>query len=318
MGKRNKIALIGAGNIGGTLAHISLSRQLGDVVLFDIMDGIAKGKALDLAQASPLSNSDCTIIGTSSYTEIQDADVVIVTAGIPRKPGMSRDDLVATNAKVIQEVGKNIKKYSPNAFVIVVTNPVDVMSWVMYQATGFNMTKVVGMAGILDTVRFRHFLGAELGVSAVDVKTFVLGGHGDTMVPLQRYTTIGGVPIDEFIKSNKISQQRLDEIIHRTQVGGGEIVELLKTGSAFYAPAESAIRMAEAYLYDRRIIECCSIYDEKHDVYVGKPVLIGGQKGMEEKFDLDLTENEQEMLSVSIEKLIDSTAFAKKLLSGEE
>ena len=237
MKKRSKIALIGSGNIGGTLAHLAIQRNLGEIVLLDISDGIPQGKALDLNQALSADNADCLIFGGQDYSLIQDADVVIVTAGVARKPGMSRDDLLSINGKVIKSVGENIKNYAPNAFVITITNPLDVMVWLMQKATGFNPQKVVGMAGILDSGRYKHFLADALKISAKDIQAFVLGGHGDSMVPMPRYTTISGIPLSYFVDNGWINQSQLDAINERTKNGGAEIVNLLKTGSAFYAPA---------------------------------------------------------------------------------
>lgn len=249
--KRNKIALVGSGMIGGTLAHLAGLKELGDIVLFDIADGIPQGKALDLSQSAPIEGFDANLKGTTKYSDIKDADVVIVTAGVPRKPGMSRDDLVDINTKVIKQVGEGIKKYAPDAFVIVITNPLDAMVAVMQKVTKFKPNKVVGMAGVLDSARFRHFLAEEFGVSVEDVTAFVLGGHGDTMVPSTRYSTVAGIPIPDLIKMGWTTQAKIDAIVERTANGGGEIVGLLKTGSAYYAPASAAITMAESYLKDK-------------------------------------------------------------------
>ncbi len=250
--KRNKIALVGAGNIGGTLAHLVGLKDLGDVVLLDLNSGTAKGKALDIEQSSVVDDFDSNMIGTDDYADIKDSDVVIVTAGIPRKPGMSRDDLVATNTKVIKSVGEGIKKHAPNAFVIVITNPLDAMVYVMQKVTGFNPNKVVGMAGVLDSARLSLFLAREFNVSVEDVKSFVLGGHGDTMVPLIRYSSVAGIPVPDLIEMGWTNKNKIDEIVQRTRDGGAEIVKLLGNGSAYYAPAASAIEMAESYLKDKR------------------------------------------------------------------
>jgi len=246
MATRKKIALIGAGQIGGTLALLAGLKELGDIVLFDVVDGVPQGKALDIAEAAPVEGFDAVYSGGSDYSGIKGADVVIVTAGIPRKPGMSRDDLIGINAKVITSVGENIKKHCPKAFVIVITNPLDVMVWVMKEVSGLPPERVVGMAGVLDSARFRYFLAEEFGVSVEDVTCFVLGGHGDTMVPLVRYSTVAGIPLPDLIKMGWTTQERLDKIVQRTRDGGAEIVGLLKTGSAFYAPAAAAIQMAES------------------------------------------------------------------------
>lgn len=301
--KRPKIALIGSGMIGGTLAHLACMKELGDVVLFDIAESMPAGKALDIAQASVVEGVDAHFQGGNDYSIIKDADVIIVTAGIPRKPGMSRDDLIATNANVTKTVGEAIKKYAPNAFVIVITNPLDAMVWVMREITGFAPEKVVGMAGVLDSSRFRCFLAAELGVSVEDVTAFVLGGHGDTMVPLTRYSTVAGIPLPDIVKMGWMSQEKLDAIVQRTRDGGAEIVSLLKTGSAFYAPAASAIAMAESYLYDKkRILPCAAyvkgMYDIADGLYLGVPVLIGS-KGVEKIIEIDLNDDEKTALKTS-------------------
>jgi len=256
---RNKIALIGGGQIGGTLAHLAGLKELGDVVIFDIVDGIPQGKALDLMQSSPVSHFDANLKGTKSYSAIKGADVVIVTAGVPRKPGMSRDDLIEINLKVMQQVGEGIKKYAPKAFVICITNPLDAMVWALQKFSGLPKNKVVGMAGVLDSARFRTFLAEEFKVSVKDVTAFVLGGHGDTMVPSVRYSTVAGIPLPDLVKMKWTTQKKIDEIVQRTRDGGAEIVGLLKTGSAFYAPAASAIEMAEAYLKDqKRVLPCAA------------------------------------------------------------
>jgi malate dehydrogenase len=293
---RKKIALIGSGMIGGTLAHIITQKQLGDVVLFDIAEGLPQGKALDIAQSTDVDGSDVKIKGTNDYADIKGADVIIVTAGIPRKPGMSRDDLVNTNTKIISTVAENIKKHAPNAFVIVITNPLDAMVWVMREVSGLPHAKVVGMAGVLDSARFSYFLSTATGVSVQDISTFVLGGHGDSMVPIASYSTIGGVPLPDIVKMGLLGQDQLDKIIQRTRDGGAEIVGLLKTGSAFYAPAASAVKMAEAYLFDRkRILPCAAWltgqYGQK-DLYVGVPTVIGAG-GVEKIIEVKFTPEEK-------------------------
>ncbi len=296
MVKRPKIALIGGGNIGGTLAHIASREAIGDVVLFDLSGGKAKGKALDIAQSATIDNSDCSVSGTADYKDITGADVVIVTAGIARKPGMSRDDLVAINAGVIKTVAQSIKQYAPKAFVIVITNPLDAMVYVMQKESGLPPQKVVGMAGVLDSARFNCFLAEEFKVSVENVNSFVLGGHGDTMVPLTRYSTISGIPVPDMIKMGWSTQGKIDAIVERTRNGGGEIVALLETGSAFYAPAVSAIDMAKSYLFDKRKIMPCAAYlngeyGEK-DIYVGVPVVIG-KNGVEKIVEIKLNDSEK-------------------------
>src|ERR687885_1500584 len=256
---RNKIALIGAGQIGGTLALLAGLKELGDVVLFDIIDGVPQGKALDIVQGSPIEGYDASISGANDYSAIKGADVVIVTAGVPRKPGMSRDDLVGINTKVVGEVGAAIKQHCPNAFVITITNPLDAMVWVMKEATGFPANRVVGMAGVLDSARLRYFLAEEFKVSVEDVTAFVLGGHGDTMVPLTRYSTVAGIPVPDLVQMGWTTQEKIDAIVNRTANGGGEIVKLLEKGSAFYAPAASAIAMAESYLLDKKRVLPCAV-----------------------------------------------------------
>jgi malate dehydrogenase len=303
MHKRPKISLIGGGNIGGTLAHISAYKALGDVVLFDLGTGKARGKALDIAQSKTLDRSDISLIGTSSYADIQDSDVVIITAGIPRKPGMSRDDLVATNANVMKEVAQGIKKYASNAFVIVITNPLDAMVYVLQKESGLPTNKVVGMAGVLDSARFNYFLAEEFKVSVDNVTSFVLGGHGDSMVPLVRYSTVAGIPVPDLIKMGWTTKERIDAIIERTKNGGGEIVSLLETGSAYYAPALSAIEMAESYLHDKRKIMPCAAYlngeyGEK-DIYVGVPVVIG-KNGVEKIVEIEFTQEEKDNFTSSV------------------
>jgi len=300
---RPKISLVGAGNIGGTLAYLIGLKELGDVVLFDIQEGVPQGKALDIAESSPVEDFDSHLKGTNDYKDLAGSDVVIVTAGVPRKPGMSRDDLLGINSKVIRQVGEGIKAYCPNAFVIVVTNPLDVMVWVMREATGLPHNKVVGMAGVLDSARFRYFLAEEFKVSVEDVHASVLGGHGDTMVPLIRHSTVAGISLPELIKMGWTTQERLDEIVARTRNGGGEIVNLLKTGSAFYAPASSAIAMAESYLKDKkRIFPCAAWLTGQYgvkDLYVGVPTVIG-QNGIEKIVEINLNAEEKLMFEHSV------------------
>lgn len=300
---RSKIALIGAGMIGGTLAHLIGLKELGDVVIFDIVEGMPQGKALDIAESAPVDGFDSNLRGTNDYVDIQDADVVIVTAGVPRKPGMSRDDLLEINLKVMEQVGAGIKKYAPNAFVICITNPLDAMVWALQQITGFQRNMVVGMAGVLDSARFRHFLASEFDVSVEDVSAFVMGGHGDTMVPLVRYSTVAGIPLPDLIKMRWLTQERLDEIVQRTRDGGAEIVGLLKTGSAFYAPAASAISMAESYLKDKkRVLPCAAHLNGEYGVkglYIGVPVVIGA-KGVERVIEIDLNAPERAEFTRSV------------------
>ena len=276
--KRPKIALIGAGQIGGTLAHLISLKEIGDIVLFDIAEGIPHGKALDIAQSTSVDGLDINLSGANDYSKIKDADVCIITAGVPRKPGMSRDDLLGINLKVMKAVGNGIKQNAPNSFVICITNPLDAMVWALQKYTGFATEKVVGMAGVLDSSRFCYFISEELNVSIKDVSAFVLGGHGDTMVPLTRYSTVGGIPLPDLVSMGWISQEKLEAIVQRTRDGGAEIVSLLKTGSAFYAPAASAISMAEAYLKDqKRILPCaaCCFGEYKLDGrYVGVPAVV--------------------------------------------
>ncbi|TLU73166.1 malate dehydrogenase [Lichenicoccus roseus] len=308
---RNKIALIGAGNIGGTLAHLIGLKELGDVVLFDVFGGVAAGKALDLAQSSPVDGFDATLTGGSDYAAIKGADVVIVTAGFPRMPGMSRDDLLAKNAEVIGQVADGIKAHAPDAFVIVITNPLDVMVAVMQEKSGLPAHKVVGMAGVLDSSRFRLFLAQEFGVSVEDVTAFVLGGHGDTMVPLTRYSTVAGIPVPDLIRMGWTTQEKIDAIVTRTANGGGEIVKLLERGSAFYAPAASAVAMAESYLRDKKRVLPCAVklsgeYGQT-DFYVGVPVVIGAG-GVERIIEVKLEPAEQAAFDASCEAV-------KKLLA---
>ena len=300
---RNKIALIGAGQIGGTLALLAGLKELGDVVLFDIADGVPQGKALDLAEAAPVEGFDAKLSGASSYEAIAGSDVIIVTAGVPRKPGMSRDDLLGINLKVMEAVGAGIKQYAPDAFVICITNPLDAMVWALQKACGLPATKVVGMAGVLDSARFRYFLADEFNVSVQDVTAFVLGGHGDDMVPSVRYSTVAGIPLPDLVKMGWTTQERIDAIVKRTRGGGGEIVNLLKTGSAFYAPASSAIAMAESYLKDqRRVLPCAAYLDGEYGVkgmYVGVPVILGAN-GVEKIVEISLDADETKMFATSV------------------
>ncbi|MFO1069040.1 MAG: malate dehydrogenase [Geminicoccaceae bacterium] len=300
---RNKIALIGAGQIGGTLALLAGLKELGDVVLFDLVEGMPAGKALDLVQSSPVEDFNARLTGTNDYADIKGADVVIVTAGVPRKPGMSRDDLIAINAGVIKSVGEAIKANCPDAFVIVITNPLDAMVWAMQKVTGLPPAKVVGMAGVLDSARFRWFLADEFKVSVEDVTAFVLGGHGDTMVPLVRYSTVAGIPLPDLVKMGWTTQERLDGIVQRTRDGGAEIVNLLKTGSAFYAPAASAIAMAESYLKDqKRVLPCAAHLTGQYgvdDLYVGVPVVIGAG-GVERIVEIELNGDEKAAFEKSV------------------
>ncbi len=300
---RNKIALVGAGNIGGTLALLAGLKQLGDIVLFDIVEGVPQGKALDIAQSGPIEGFDAKLLGANDYRPIKGADVVIVTAGVPRKPGMSRDDLLEINSNVVESVAAGIKRHCPKAFVICITNPLDAMVWVLQQASGLPANMVVGMAGVLDSGRFRHFIAEELDVSVEDVTAFVLGGHGDTMVPVPRYSTVAGIPLPDLVKLGWLSRQRLKEIIQRTRDGGAEIIGLLKTGSAFYAPAASAIAMAESYLRDKkRVLPCAAYLNGEYGVrrlYVGVPAVIGAG-GVERIVTLDLTTRERKQFDKSV------------------
>ena len=313
---RKKFALIGAGNIGGTLAHLIGIKQLGDVVLIDIVKGIPQGKALDLAQSSSIEYFVSSIKGSSNYKDIKDADVVIVTAGFPRRPGMSRDDLVEKNSKIIQEVGKAIKKFCPQAFVICITNPLDAMVSILQSSASLKTNMCVGMAGVLDSARLKYFLANEFNVSVQDISTFVLGGHGDTMVPLIRYSTISGVPISELIKSKLITQKKIDSIVKRTREGGAEIVKLMKT-SAFYAPASSAVTMAESYLKDeKRTLPCAAYLNGEYGVkglYVGVPAVIG-KKGVERVLKLKLNSSEKKQFNHSVREVRTLTNLAKKLI----
>ena len=300
---RDKIALIGAGQIGGTLALLAGLKELGDVVLFDVVEGMPAGKGLDLAESSPVEGFNALITGGSDYAAIEGADVVIVTAGVPRKPGMSRDDLISINAGVVKSVGENIKRYAPDAFVIVITNPLDAMVWVMQKVTGLPPNKVVGMAGVLDSARFRWFLAEEFKVSVEDVTAFVLGGHGDSMVPLIRYSTVAGIPLPDLVRMGWTTQERLDKIVQRTRDGGAEIVNLLKTGSAFYAPAASAIAMAESYLKDqKRVLPCAAHLSGQYgveDLYVGVPVVIGAG-GVERIVEIELSGDDRAAFDKSV------------------
>jgi malate dehydrogenase len=300
---RPKIALIGAGQIGGTLAHLLALKELGDIVLFDIAEGTPQGKALDIAQSGPVEGFDATLRGVNSYADIAGADVCIVTAGVPRKPGMSRDDLLGINLKVMKAVGEGIRAHAPGAFVICITNPLDAMVWALREFSGLPHHKVVGMAGVLDSARFRHFLSAEFGVSMKDVTAFVLGGHGDTMVPLVRYSTVAGIPLPDLVTMGWTTQDRLDAIVQRTRDGGAEIVGLLKTGSAYYAPAASAVEMAEAYLKDqKRLLPCAAHVDGAfglNGLYVGVPVILGAG-GVERIVDIALAPDEQAMFDKSV------------------
>lgn len=314
--RRAKIGLIGAGMIGGTLAHLAGLKELGDVALVDIAEGIPQGKGLDLAESSPVEGFDCNFQGSNDYDVIEGADVIIVTAGIPRKPGMSRDDLIGINTGIINSVGENIKKHAPNAFVIVITNPLDVMVEVMQRATGFADNKVVGMAGVLDSARFRYFLADEFGVSVEDVSAFVLGGHGDSMVPLVRYSTIAGIPLPDCVEMGWSTQAKIDAIVDRTRKGGGEIVALLKTGSAYYAPASSAISMAESYIKDKkRVLPCAAKLSGQYGVdglYIGVPVVIG-KDGVEKIIEIKLNEDEQKMFDSSVQAVKDLNEAMEKI-----
>jgi malate dehydrogenase len=318
---RKKIALIGAGQIGGTLALLAGLKELGDIVLFDVVDGVPQGKALDIAEASPVEGFDAVYSGGSNYAGIKGADVVIVTAGIPRKPGMSRDDLISTNAKVMDTVGAAIKKHCPKAFVICITNPLDVMVYVLQQASGLPANRVVGMAGVLDSARFRFFLAEEFKVSVEDVTAFVMGGHGDTMVPLTRYSTVAGIPVPDLVKMGWTTKEKLDQIVQRTRDGGAEIVNLLKTGSAFYAPAASAIQMAESYLKDkRRVLPCAAMLNGEYGVkglYVGVPVVIGAG-GVEKVVEIDLNKAEKAMFDKSVAAVRGLIDVVRKLQRGEK
>ena len=313
---RNKIALVGAGNIGGTLAHLAGLNELGDVVLFDIVKGIPQGKALDTVESSPVAGIDAKYLGANSYRALRGSDVVIVTAGIPRRPGMSRDDLISVNTGVMEAVGAGIKANCPKAFVICITNPLDAMVLVLKEASGLPHSKVVGMAGILDSARFRYFLAEEMNVSVKDVTAFVLGGHGDTMLPLARYSTVAGIPLPDLVKMGWLSRERLGQIIQRTRDGGAEIVKLLKSGSAFYAPATAAIEMAEAYLRDqKRVLPCAAFLSGQYGIkgiYVGVPVIIGA-KGVEKVVEISLSKSEMSQFQKSATAVKNLVAVVRKL-----
>ncbi|MEO1918703.1 MAG: malate dehydrogenase [Paracoccaceae bacterium] len=311
---RAKIALIGAGQIGGTLAHIAATKELGDIIMFDIADGVPQGKALDIAESAPVSGFDVDMSGANDYSAIAGVDVCIVTAGVARKPGMSRDDLLGINLKVMKSVGEGIAKHAPNAFVICITNPLDAMVWALREFSGLPHNMVVGMAGILDSARFRHFLADEFNVSVKDVTAFVLGGHGDTMVPLTRYSTVAGIPLPDLVGMGWTTQDKLDAIVQRTRDGGAEIVGLLKTGSAFYAPAASAIQMAEAFLKDqKRVLPCATYVDGAYGLdglYVGAPTVIGAG-GVERVVEIKLNKAEQKMFDKSVEAVNGLVAACK-------
>ena len=312
---RNKIALVGSGNIGGTLAHLAAIKELGDVTLFDIAEGIPQGKSLDLAQSGPVENFDSKMIGSNDYKDLKDSDVVIVTAGVARKPGMSRDDLVEINTKVMKQVGKGIKDNCPKAFVICITNPLDAMVGVLQRASSLPTNMVVGMAGVLDSSRFRHFLAEEFDVSVSDVTAFVLGGHGDTMVPLARYSAVAGIPVPDLVKMGWSTQKKIDQIVQRTRDGGAEIVGLLKTGSAFYAPASSAIEMADSYLKDKKKLLPCAAYVDGYynlnGLYVGVPVIIG-KNGVERIVEITFTSDEKDMFNHSVSAVKQLNEVASK------
>mgnify|MGYP000537947004 FL=1 len=312
---RNKIALVGSGNIGGTLAHLAAIKELGDVTLFDIAEGIPQGKSLDLAQSGPVENFDSKMIGSNDYKDLKGSDVVIVTAGVARKPGMSRDDLVEINTKVMKQVGEGIKDNCPKAFVICITNPLDAMVGVLQRASGLSTNMVVGMAGVLDSARFRHFLAEEFDVSVSDVTAFVLGGHGDTMVPLARYSAVAGIPVPDLVKMGWSTQEKIDQIVQRTRDGGAEIVGLLKTGSAFYAPASSAIEMADSYLKDKKKLLPCAAYVDGHynlnGLYVGVPVIIG-KNGVERIVEISFTSEEKDMFNHSVSAVKQLNEVASK------
>jgi malate dehydrogenase len=316
---RKKIALIGAGNIGGTLAHLAAQKELGDIVLFDIMEGIPQGKALDLSQCGPIEGFDAKITGTNDYKDIAGADVIIVTAGVPRKPGMSRDDLLGINLKVMKAVGEGIKANAPGAFVICITNPLDAMVWALREFSGLPHHMVVGMAGVLDSARFSHFIADEFEVSVRDVNTFVLGGHGDTMVPVVRYSTVNGIPVPDLVKMGLSSQDKIDAIVKRTRGGGGEIVALLGNGSAFYAPAASGIAMAEAFLNDqKRILPCAAYVTGQYgvkDLYVGVPVQIGAG-GVEKVIEIELDAEDKAGLTVSVDAVKELLVACKGIESS--
>ena len=316
---RKKFALVGSGNIGGTLAHLIGLKELGDVVLFDIAEGIPQGKGLDIAESTPVEGVNARYSGANDYSAIAGADVVIVTAGVPRKPGMSRDDLVAINLKVMAAVGEGIKNNCPNAFVICITNPLDVMVWALQHYSGLPANKIVGMAGVLDSARFRYFLSEEFNVSVEDVTAFVLGGHGDTMVPLVRYSTVAGIPLPDLVKMGWTTQEKLDQIVQRTRDGGAEIVNLLKTGSAYYAPAASGVAMAEAYLKDqKRVMPVATLvkagtFGQPDDVFVGVPVVIG-ENGVERVVEIELSADEQAAFNKSADAVRGLVKVAKGLM----
>ncbi|MFN3818745.1 malate dehydrogenase [Blastomonas sp.] len=316
---RKKIALIGAGNIGGTLAHLAALKELGDVVLFDVVEGVPQGKALDLSQCGPVEGFDAKITGTNDYADIAGADVIIVTAGVARKPGMSRDDLIGINLKVMKAVGEGIAANAPDAFVICITNPLDAMVWALREFSGLPHHMVVGMAGVLDSARFSHFIADEFQVSVRDVNTFVLGGHGDTMVPVVQYSTVAGIPVPDLIKQGRSTKERIDEIVKRTRGGGGEIVALLKTGSAYYAPATSGIAMAEAYLSDqKRLLPCAAYVEGKYGLdglYVGVPVIIGAG-GVEQIVEIELDDEAKGNLQVSVDAVKELLDACKALDSS--
>jgi malate dehydrogenase len=315
---RKKIALVGAGQIGGTLALLAGMKELGDIVLLDVVEGVPQGKALDIAEASPVDGFNAGYSGSNDYADLAGADVVIVTAGIPRKPGMSRDDLIGVNTGIVTVVGNAIKTHCPNAFVIVITNPLDVMVWVMREVSGLPANKVVGMAGVLDSARFRYFLSEEFGVSVQDVTAFVLGGHGDTMVPSVRYSTVAGIPLPDLVKMGWTTQEKLDQIVQRTRDGGAEIVKHLKTGSAFYAPAASAIAMAESYLLDqKRVLPCAAQLNGQYGVdglYVGVPVVLGAG-GVEKIIEIELSASEQADFDKSVGAVKELVAVTKALMA---
>ena len=318
---RKKIALVGAGNIGGTLAHLIGLKELGDIILIDVADGMPQGKALDLVQSSTIESFNATIKGSTNYKEMKNADVVIVTAGFQRRPGMTRDDLVEKNSSIVQQVGKGIKKYCPKAFVICITNPLDAMVSILQKHAGLKTNMCVGMAGVLDSARLKYFLSNEFGVSVQDVNAFVLGGHGDTMVPLIRYSTVSGVPVPELIKLKWTTQKKIDAIIERTRDGGGEIGRLMKTASAFYAPASSAIAMAESYLKDnKRVLPCAAYLNGEYGVkglYVGVPVVIG-KKGVEKIIELKLNSTEKKQFNNSVKAVRNLTNLAAKLIKKNQ
>src|SRR6478735_2620943 len=313
---RKKIALIGAGMIGGTLAHLAAKKEMGDIVLFDIAEGLPQGKALDISQCGPIEGFDASLKGTNDYADIAGADVCIVTAGIARKPGMSRDDLLGINLKVMKAVGEGIRKHAPNAFVICITNPLDAMVWALREFSGLPHHMVVGMAGVLDSARFRHFLADEFGVSVEDVTAFVLGGHGDTMVPVVEYSTVAGIPIPDLIKMGWSTQDKIDAIVKRTRGGGGEIVALLKTGSAYYAPATSAIAMAESFLKDKkRVLPCAAHLSGQYgvdDLYVGVPVVIG-EGGVERIVEIELDASARENFNASVDAVKELLEACKEI-----